>query len=266
MLKKSANTKEFLPSRFKGLELKDDGDFGRFRGYAITWDNVDRVKDVAVKGCFARTLKENPRVIMNWQHDYHSPIGSFTSMTEDDKGLLVEGRINLGTTNGKEAYALLKAGDIDGLSIGYNIHGEDGCYVKDGIRYLTDLDLFEVSVVSVPCNPEAQIDSVKSMGAPTAKEIAAEMRKMDKQDAKTALLKKKRELLAKQKAMFECLAEGKEYDEGQPSPSDKGKKALDIRQLKSYSPRELETALRDTGLFSNKAAATVASAITKLVA
>lgn len=176
--------KKYLLSRFaKGLSVSDDGNFGYFKGYAITWDNVDRIGDVAVKGCFEETLRdENKKIVMNWQHNYDEPIGSYPVMYEDDKGLYVEGRINLGTARGREAYALLKAGDIDGLSIGYSIP-EDGWNIKDGIRYLTKVDLYEVSLVSTPCNPQAMVDSVKNNSRITIDDIKAcngDPRKLEK--------------------------------------------------------------------------------------
>lgn len=145
----------------KELQFTDDGEFGYFKGYAITWGNIDRAREVAVKGCFAESLKENPRVKMQWQHDYADLIGSYTKLEEDDTGLYCEGRINLATARGKEAYALLKAGDIDGLSIGYEVI-EDRYDSVDNIRYLEKLNLYEISLVSVPCNPQAQVIDVKS--------------------------------------------------------------------------------------------------------
>lgn len=145
----------------KELQITDDGEFGYFKGYAITWDNVDRAREVAVKGCFAESLKENPKVKMQWQHDYADLIGSYTKLEEDDTGLYCEGRINLGTARGKEAYVLLKAGDIDGLSIGYEVVQDRYDSVND-IRYLEKLNLYEISLVSVPCNPKAQVIDVKS--------------------------------------------------------------------------------------------------------
>lgn len=145
----------------KELQISDDGEFGYFKGYAITWGNIDRAREVAVKGCFADSLKENPRVKMQWQHDYADLIGSYTKLEEDDTGLYCEGRINLGTARGKEAYVLLKAGDIDGLSIGYEVV-EDRYDSVNSIRYLEKLNLYEISLVSVPCNPKAQVFDVKS--------------------------------------------------------------------------------------------------------
>lgn len=145
----------------KSLDITDDGNFGWFKGYAITWDNVDRAGEVAVKGCFAQSLKENPRVKMQWQHDISELIGSYTELREDDKGLYCVGRINLATARGKEAYALLKAGDIDSLSIGYSVFEDEYDYEKN-VRYLKRLELYEISLVSVPCNPQAQVNEVKS--------------------------------------------------------------------------------------------------------
>ena len=145
----------------KDFDVTDDGKFGWFRGYAIIWDNVDRSNEVAVKGCFSECLSENPKIKMQWQHDTSELIGSYTEVKEDDKGLYCVGRINLATARGKEAYALLKAGDIDSLSIGYTVKSDDYDRQKN-VRYLRKLELYEISLVSVPCNPLATITEVKS--------------------------------------------------------------------------------------------------------
>lgn len=159
-MKNAVQKKSYLYTQFKALKVTDDGNFGYFEGYAITFGNVDRDNDVAVAGCFAQSLKEFPNVKMCWQHDICKPIGSYLEIREDEKGLFVKGRINLGVEKGREAYALLKAGDLDSLSIGY-MPTETGFEYKDGIRYLTEVMLYEISLVTIPANPEATIDEVK---------------------------------------------------------------------------------------------------------
>lgn len=139
----------------------DDGEFAEFEGYASTFGNVDSMEDVIEPGAFKECISKKPRLKMLWQHNWSSPIGSFMDMKEDSHGLFVKGRINLGTEKGREAYALLKAGDLDSMSIGYFVKGYD--YNREThIRTLKEIDLFEISLVSIPANEMALVSSVKS--------------------------------------------------------------------------------------------------------
>lgn len=158
-------TKQFDPI----LEVKAmDDETGEFEGYGSTFGGEpDSVGDIVVAGAYGDSLKEHQRrgtmPKMFWQHDSHQPIGKWIDAREDDHGLLMKGRLNMKVQQGREAYELLKAGDIDGLSIGYRIkkHTED----KDrGVWLLEKLDLFEVSVVSIGANQNATVDlaSVKA--------------------------------------------------------------------------------------------------------
>ena len=144
-------------------ETKEEtGAFGTFRGYGSVFNNLDQDYDVVRPGAFKSTLARQSRVKMLWQHRTSEIIGSFTSLQEDDKGLLVEGRINLGTEKGREAYALLKAGDMDGLSIGYRVKDFE-VDKKTGVRFLKDVDLMEISLVTMPANQRALVTDVKSV-------------------------------------------------------------------------------------------------------
>ena len=106
---------------------EDEGTFGFFEGFAATFGNIDLVNDRLEPKAFANTLKEDgPQFKLLWQHDTFSPIGSIVEAKETDKGLEIKGRINLGTSQGKDAFALLKAGDIDRMSIGFSIKPELG--------------------------------------------------------------------------------------------------------------------------------------------
>ena len=100
-------------------------------------------------------------------HKTDEPIGVFEKMEEDEKGLLVEGKLALGTQRGKEVYELMKMGAIDGLSIGYKVDAKGYHYDDDGKkRKLKNIDLMEISAVTFPMNPKARIRKVK--GADTS--------------------------------------------------------------------------------------------------
>lgn len=161
MKTKEATSTKHLARPFELKELKEDGSFS---GYGSIFGVVDLGYDVVVKGAFTRSLKEHktaktmPKLL--WQHDSWQPIGIYTTVNEDDKGLYVEGKLALKTVQGAEAYELLKMGAIGGLSIGYKTKTYE-YDTETYVRTLTDVDLYEVSLVTFAMNPDAQVSAVK---------------------------------------------------------------------------------------------------------
>lgn len=146
------------------LEIKSmDTESGRFAGYASVFDLVDSQRDVVEKGAFVRTLRDRVNEIkLLWQHDMSEPIGYFTEMFEDERGLYVEGQLLLKVARAQEALELLQSGVVKGLSIGYTPRH----YAMDpdsGVRRLSEVDLFEVSLVTFPANDVAQVSVVKAV-------------------------------------------------------------------------------------------------------
>ena len=135
-------------------------------GYASLFNACDQGGDVVQKGAYARSLKglaaQDRRVKMLWQHDPAQPIGVWDELREDGKGLWVKGRILDAVEKGREAAALIGAGAIDGLSIGYRTVRA----TKDdrGQRLLNEVELWEVSLVTFPMLPQARV------GNPVAQE------------------------------------------------------------------------------------------------
>jgi len=130
-------------------------------GYASLFGKADQGGDVVQKGAYAASLKRlaarGGRVKMLWQHDPAHPIGVWDEVREDATGLWVKGRILTEVEKGREAAALVAAGAIDGLSIGYRtVKAErDG----KGQRLLSELELWEVSLVTFPMLPEARVEA-----------------------------------------------------------------------------------------------------------
>lgn len=144
------------------IQIKQLNNDGTFEGYGSVFGNVDSYKDVVAAGAFKKTLSErNSPVKLLWQHDTSQPIGVFLEIKEDEHGLYVKGQLALEVQKAKEAYELMKVGAVDGLSIGYSTVKEKKD-VKTGIRYLTELKLYEVSVVTFPANEKANVVTVKS--------------------------------------------------------------------------------------------------------
>jgi len=145
------------------LSLREIEEDGAFAGYASVFDIIDNHNDIIVKGAFKNSLKSKKieDIKLLWQHRSDEPIGVFTKIREDEKGLYVEGKLLLDVQRGQEAYTLLKSGAMDGLSIGYSVVDFE-IDALTGNRILKELDLWEVSLVTFPANSAANVTSVKS--------------------------------------------------------------------------------------------------------
>jgi len=148
---------------FDAVELKFSRN-GSFAGYASTFHGVDSVGDMVLPGAYSETLKNRQRgVKMFYNHSPAWPIGKWSRIEEDGKGLFVQGELTPGHSVAEDVKAALAHGTVDGLSIGYRI--PSGGSEKDGkIRKLKRVDLIEISVVTNPADPNARIDpeSIKS--------------------------------------------------------------------------------------------------------
>ena len=151
------------------LAIKSLGADGTFMGYASVFDEVDSQNEVVTYGAFTRTLenwqRKNAAPAMLWMHDPTAPIGLWLSLSENRKGLIVHGRLALTTQKGREAYELLKMKALTGLSIGYRIV-TSRIDAKRKVRILTEVDLFEISLVTFPANDAARISEVKAIPKP----------------------------------------------------------------------------------------------------
>ncbi|AUH34158.1 HK97 family phage prohead protease [Paracoccus tegillarcae] len=161
-----------------GLELKFAGgaptltDGSVIEGYASLFGLTDQGGDAVLPGAFAASLKtlagKGDKVRMLWQHDPTRPIGVWDEIREDEKGLWVKGRLLPDVAQAREAAALIQAGAIDGLSIGYRtIRAERD---QKGRRMLAEVALWEVSLVTFPMLPEAKVghkaaDDLREMAA-----------------------------------------------------------------------------------------------------
>lgn len=148
---------------FKAEAVEADG---TFKGYGSVFGNVDSYNEIVAPGAFKESLsllKKSEDVLpVLWQHNPDEPIGGYTELAEDDHGLKVAGfLLKDEVRRAAEAYALMKARVVKGLSIGYFVR-DDSVDEKTGIRTLKALDLREVSVVTFPANEAAQVNNVKN--------------------------------------------------------------------------------------------------------
>jgi HK97 family phage prohead protease len=103
---------------------------------------------------------------MLFQHDPAMPIGVWKDIREDSRGLFVRGRLMPEVAKAREVLALMRAGAIDGLSIGFRtVRGRTDA--KSGVRRLIEVDLWEISVVTFPMLPAARVSAVKGMRGAT---------------------------------------------------------------------------------------------------
>jgi HK97 family phage prohead protease len=168
------------------MEVKFASDkTGVFSGYGAITGNVDAGGDKLERGAFKDTLREweekgkYPPMLL--QHgggwlggaDDMLPVGKWTSMEENSKGLKVEGELfAMSTERGQYIYEGLKAGALDGLSIGYRAK-EFILGTKPGEPYRTlkSVDLIELSIVTFPMNDKARVGAVKSADIKTIREF-----------------------------------------------------------------------------------------------
>nr|WP_245195785.1 HK97 family phage prohead protease [Aureimonas populi] len=145
------------------MDAREDG---LVRGYASLFERTDPSGDRIERGAFARTLKERGAagIRMLWQHDPAEPIGVWTAIAEDSRGLLVEGKLALSTRRGRDVFELIRAGAVDGLSIGFKARRarrEPG-----GVRRIAEIDLWEISVVTFPMQALARLAETRGRDLP----------------------------------------------------------------------------------------------------
>lgn len=167
-----------------------------FMGYGSTYGNTDRDGDVMLSGCFDETIKNRPSVPLCLNHDPNVVIGR-ADLTSDDKGLFLKGLLNTESERANEVLQLMKMGALNSFSIGFfplEFEPNENSKQKFWDSYdIKAADLVEVSVVTVPANPEALVTEIK-----TAKETQAEIKKaVESVLNKERLDRRKKELLKK---------------------------------------------------------------------
>ncbi|MGN7291825.1 HK97 family phage prohead protease [Rhizobium sp. SAFR-030] len=148
--------------KFASLELRGLAGDGSFAGYASVFGEVDLGKDTIERGAFGNSLVERGAagVRMLYQHDPNEPIGAWTTIREDGRGLYVEGQLAGGVARAREVHALLKSGALDGLSIGFRtVKARNDA--RTGVRRILEADLWEISIVTFPMLPSARVSDVK---------------------------------------------------------------------------------------------------------
>lgn len=142
---------------FKGSFAVDEA--GTITGIAWPFGSPDRVGDIITKSAFGEIPLPVP---MLFGHNPNDAVGAWTEATATDEGLEVKGRLLLGqVARADEVRALVQSGAVGGLSIGFSTKAATPRSGTRG-RTITDLELVEISLVSVPSHPGARVRSVKS--------------------------------------------------------------------------------------------------------
>lgn len=146
-------------------EFKYDSGTGEFSCYGNTKGNIDHAQDRTCDGAYQKSIDNHlssgttPKML--WMHNpYDLPVGKFTEMREDSKGLFLKGKLSQ-TTMGKDIEILAKDGALDTFSIGYRVIEEKWNHEKQ-CNDLIELDIKEVSWVNFGCNEESRLVGIKS--------------------------------------------------------------------------------------------------------
>lgn len=168
------------PNRVRGLTVPPAPKFaplpvtqmesdGTFRGYASLFHRVDLGRDRVLPGAFRSSIRRRgpSGVRMLFQHDPGEVIGTWRTLREDAVGLWVEGHLSPDVARAREVRSLMRAGALDGLSIGFHtVRARKDA--RSGVRSIVEADLWEISIVTFPMLPEARVAEVKDAGASRA--------------------------------------------------------------------------------------------------
>lgn len=162
---------EYKSLEFKAEDIRREGEHLYVKAYASTFGHEDSYNDIVVKGAFINSISgdNGRRVKLCYQHDIKDVRGKIIDIAEDDKGLFVEFRTSR-TTKGKDLAIQIEDGELFELSIGYITLESDEI---NGIRYLKEVDLIEISIVSRAANSQASVISSERKSEFTAHSIKA---------------------------------------------------------------------------------------------
>lgn len=251
----------------KAAAASDGADAGTFTAYASLFDEPHGTSaywlgpdymDIVKPGAFDRSLAEHKKrgtmPALLWQHDMDRPLGAWISVAPDKKGLLVEGRLAIKTQFGADTWELMKVGAIPATSIGF-LPVEYEIDEKAKTRSLIDVDLLEISPVSIPGDPGALISDVKAKGKMSAKQM---------QSFKDGVSEIKEHAQSMQEGCDKCdhKATIQMADDllAQLGDSEDEKS----RRLDPHNIRDLEAVLREAGLSRSEAKGVLASGFKSL--
>ena len=151
----------YLNSSFETKAINKKSKSLKIAGYANT-TTKDRANDIVTAEAWAKGVdnyRKNP--VLLYQHKHDNPIGRVENIRVDRKGIFVEAAVSEAAEKNHGVQTLIKDGALKSFSVGFRV--KDGKYNRDDDSMLiTDVELLEISVVSVPCNQESLFSIRKS--------------------------------------------------------------------------------------------------------
>lgn len=150
------------------FEIKEVSQTGEFEGYASTFGgSPDAYGDIIAPGAFVASLAKHKREgtapLMLFGHNSRDvPIGNWTDLAEDGKGLYAKGMIDIEDPSALRVYRAIKRKSVRGLSIGYEVIQSTNDPDRPGVTTLDELQLWEVSIVNFPANRRSVVTAVKA--------------------------------------------------------------------------------------------------------
>ena len=171
--------------RTNHIELRAEGDGRSFSGYASVFNEPSLplpFTEIVKPGAFKRSLQSRNRMMLLWNHDTSNPLASTRNgslqLSEDARGLKVTATLP-DTTLGRDIAELVRTGVVDSMSFGFSVKRDS--WSQDGqTRYLEDVSLYEVSLVSTPAyEATAGTVSVRSGDSISADTLAEALFKVE---------------------------------------------------------------------------------------
>lgn len=150
-----------LETRFSSVS-----DSGEIEGWATRFNVIDTFKTSFDQRAF--NLAAGESIPLLWSHNPAEVVGSVREVRSEAEGLRIRGRLNLDVQRAREVRAMLVAGDVKGLSIGFQRLRDE--VRAGGVRHITSARLREVSFVAIPSVPGSNVTHVR---ASTGRESAA---------------------------------------------------------------------------------------------
>ena len=156
---------------FDLVETKTEGDAGTFTALVSVFGNVDSVGDRMLPGSFTKTLdnwrQSGDPIPVILSHQWDDPMAMIgkadpRAVFEDDRGLVVQGSLDLENEVARQVYKLMKDRLLKGWSFGYTVPKGGQKRDKKGVNEVSEVDLFEVGPTLKGANPEAQLETIKT--------------------------------------------------------------------------------------------------------
>jgi HK97 family phage prohead protease len=150
---------EYKNYEIKSVQEPNEGEM-YIEGYGAVFGNIDSYKDIIEKGAFKKSISENKeRIAFCYQHDIYEPIGKIEEIKEDEYGLWLKVRIS---DTADDVKTMIREGILKEMSVGFQTV-KSTIDEQTYIRTITEVKLWEVSIVTIAANPLALIGSVKSI-------------------------------------------------------------------------------------------------------